>query len=68
MEYGGWEGVGGAFHLNFHGIAHVLHFLLFVGVFQMINDQMSNFLSLISRHHPSFLSEMAGLLLLLLFH
>lgn len=64
----GGRGVGGVFHLNFHGVAHMLHFLLFVGVFQMINDQMSDFLSLISQHHPSFLSEMTGLLLLLLFH
>lgn len=40
----------------------MLHFLLFVGVFQMINGQISSFLSLISQQHqPSFLSEMTGL-------
>lgn len=53
----------GLFHLNYPRIAHLLHFLLFVGIFQMTHGQMSSFLLLISLHHPSFLCEMMGLLL-----
>jgi hypothetical protein len=58
------------FLLNYTRITHMLCFLLFIGIFQMINGQMSSFLLLIGQHHPSFLSEMTRLLppLLLLLH